>query len=60
VQGYAVPPVIDLGRALAADDAVGVRDAAARVLAVGHTSGADLLAGLTGCLDALHDKAFVA
>jgi hypothetical protein len=60
VQGYAVPPVIDLGQALAADDAVGVRDAAARVLAVGHTSGADLLAGLTGCLDALHDKAFVA
>jgi hypothetical protein len=60
VQGFAVPPVIDLGQALAEGDPVGVRAAAARVLAVGHTSGADLLAGLTGCLDALHDKAFVA
>jgi hypothetical protein len=60
VQGYAVPPVIDLGEALVDDDAVGVPAAAARVLAVGHTSGADLLAGLSGCLDALRDKAFVA
>ncbi len=59
-QGYAVPPVIDLGEALVAGDAVGLSSAAAEVLAVGHTSGADLLAGLTGCLDALHDKALVA
>lgn len=60
VQGYAVPPVIDLGEALVADDAGGVAAAAARVLAVGHTSGAELLAGLSGCLDALRDRAFVA
>ena len=60
VQGYAVPPVIELGEALAAGGAVGVSAAAAQVLAVGHTSGADLLAGLAGCLDALQDKAFVA
>lgn len=60
VQGYAVPPLIDLGEALVADDAGGVAAAAARVLAVGHTSGAELLAGLSGCLDALRDRAFVA
>jgi Protein of unknown function (DUF2877) len=60
VQGYAVPPVIELGDALVAGDVLGVSAAAAQVLAVGHTSGADLLAGLAGCLDALQDKAFVA
>lgn len=60
VQGYAVPPVIDLGEALAGRDPVAVSDAADQVLAVGHTSGADLLAGLTGCLDALPPRASVA
>jgi hypothetical protein len=60
VQGFAVPPVIELGEALVAGDAVAVPRAAAQVLAVGHTSGADLLAGLSGCLDALQDEAFVA
>ena len=60
VEGYAVPQVIDLGEALARRDPVGVTAAAREVLAIGHTSGADLLAGLAGCLDALQDKAFVA
>jgi hypothetical protein len=60
VQGYALPPVIELGEALAAADPGGVSVAAARVLAVGHTSGADLMAGLAGCLDALAESASVA
>jgi hypothetical protein len=59
VQGYAVPPVIELGDALAAVHAGGVPAAVARVLAVGHTSGADLLAGLAGCLDAVRPRVLV-
>lgn len=60
VQGYAVPPVVDLGEALVAGDGPGLPAAVDRVLAVGHTSGADLLSGLSGCLDTLRDKARVA
>nr|WP_240977956.1 DUF2877 domain-containing protein [Knoellia sp. DB2414S] len=51
-QGYAVPPVVRLARALAAGDrALAVR-AVDEVRAIGHTSGTDLLAGFTAALDA--------
>lgn len=52
-QGYAVPPVVQLGRALLGGDRVRVEAAADVVRRVGHSSGADLLAGLAGCLDAV-------
>ena len=60
-QGYAVAPVVRLVQALGgptADTAGGpdttpVADAVHSVLAIGHSSGADLLGGLAGCLDAL-------
>ncbi len=65
-QGYAVAPVIRLAEALArpagdqgtdeglpATDATDVSDAVQAVLAIGHSSGADLLGGLAGCLDTL-------
>jgi hypothetical protein len=50
--GYAVPPVVELAAALVAGDASGLEDATARTLAVGHSSGSDLLAGFTAGLDA--------
>jgi hypothetical protein len=52
-QGYAVPPVVRLAEALVAGDEASVAAAAQVVLTVGHTSGADLLGGLLGALDAL-------
>ena len=60
-QGYAVAPVVRLAQALGGPgvDPVGgpdttpVADAVQAVLAIGHSSGADLLGGLAGCLDAL-------
>lgn len=51
-QGYAVPPVVRLARALAAGDRELAVRAADEVLAIGHTSGADLLAGFAAALDA--------
>ena len=52
--GYAVPPVVRLTAALAEEAESRVVEAlVAQVRAVGHTSGADLLAGLAGALDAL-------
>jgi hypothetical protein len=51
--GYAVPEVGLLLEALAAGDDDGVRAATVRVRSIGHTSGEDLLGGLTGALDAL-------
>lgn len=51
--GYAVPEVGRLLEALAAGDHDGATTAALRVRAIGHTSGADLLGGLVGALDAL-------
>jgi hypothetical protein len=51
--GYAVPEVGRLLDALATGDHDRVRTAAAGVRAIGHTSGADLLGGLVGALDAL-------
>jgi hypothetical protein len=50
-QGYAVPPVVRLGDALAAGRDPTARLAARDVALVGHSSGVDLLAGLGGCLD---------
>jgi hypothetical protein len=50
--GYAVPDLVRLGAALAAGDRPGAEAAAERVLAIGHTSGSDLLDGLRGALEA--------
>ena len=51
--GYAVPAAVDLvGRALRGDLA-GAREAMASTLAIGHSSGADLVAGLAGSLRVL-------
>ena len=51
-QGYAVAPVVRLIEALACR-APGPVEAVQAVLAIGHSSGADLLGGLAGCLNAL-------
>ena len=53
--GYAVPEVTRLVRATAAGDLRAVRSALPGVLAVGHSSGRDLVAGVLGALDALLD-----
>jgi len=53
IDGYAVPEVAALVRAAAAGDAAGLYRLLPEVLAIGHSSGADLLAGLAGTLDAL-------
>jgi hypothetical protein len=59
-QGYAVAPVVHLVERLGGPVAEPVRPgptpvaaAVGAVLAIGHSSGADLLGGLSGCLDAL-------
>ena len=64
-QGYAVAPVVRLTEALGGSTAghiagpvrgpgaTPVAEAVRAVLAIGHSSGADLLGGLAGCLDAL-------
>lgn len=52
-EGYAVPEVAALVRAAAAGDAVEVERRLPDVLGIGHSSGADLIAGLAGTLDAL-------
>ena len=54
--GYAVPPVARLVDALVAGDGAEVRAATVDVRAVGHTSGADLLGGLVGALDAVRGE----
>ena len=56
--GYAAEPVTRLLHLLAAPGRassleVAAAEAVRAVLAIGHTSGADLLGGLSGCLDAL-------
>jgi hypothetical protein len=56
--GYAAEPVVRLLEQLASlgtpyGCAAPVAEAVDAVLAIGHTSGADLLGGLAGCLDAL-------
>lgn len=50
--GYALPEVVRLVRAVLADDAARSATCLPAVLAAGHTSGADLVAGLLGTLDA--------
>ena len=52
-QGYAVAPVVHLTQALRGPRPAVVPEAVQAVLAIGHSSGADLLGGLAGCLDAL-------
>ncbi len=53
LDGWATPEVVALVGAVAAGDAAGVRRALPPVLAVGHTSGADLVAGVLAAVDAL-------
>ena len=55
-QGYAVPPVVRLGAALAGGRTGDLSPLVARVRSIGHTSGSDLLAGLAGALEALQDN----
>jgi hypothetical protein len=50
--GYAVPAVVRLAEALVGGDEEQVAAAVPAVLRIGHTSGADLLGGLVGALDA--------
>ena len=62
-EGYAAEPVTRLLECLATPatqgDAAPLREAVRAVLAIGHTSGADLLGGLAGCLDALSSPSVV-
>jgi hypothetical protein len=52
-EGYAVPEVSRLVAAVATGEVPAVERALPAVLAIGHSSGADLLAGVGGALDAL-------
>lgn len=52
-QGYAIPAVARLVRLALDGDRAAVAAAAPAVLAIGHSSGRDLLAGLAGCLRVL-------
>lgn len=54
-QGYAVPQVAGLLDSALRGDAKACLTGAAPVLAIGHSSGRDLMAGLTGCLRVLAD-----
>lgn len=53
MEGYAVPCVVRLASALAAGDGAAAEAALPEVLAIGHSSGSDVVAGLLGALDAL-------
>jgi hypothetical protein len=52
-EGYAVPEVAALVRAALGGDAEAASTALTEVLAIGHSSGRDLVAGLAGCLQVL-------
>ena len=52
-RGYAVPEVTALVECALRGDLAGARDALASTLAIGHSSGADLVAGVAGSLRAL-------
>jgi len=52
-EGYAVPAVADLVRAVLCDDPSAGGPALAAVLAIGHSSGRDLVAGIAGALHVL-------
>jgi hypothetical protein len=47
-----VPPVVRVAEALVGGDTAQIAAAVPAVLAIGHTSGADLLGGLVGALEA--------
>lgn len=51
--GCAVPEVATVANAVSRGDEAGIDEVLPAVLAIGHSSGADLLAGLAGALDAL-------
>lgn len=53
MEGYAVPCVVRLTSALAAGDRHAAEAVLPEVLAIGHSSGSDVVAGLLGALDAL-------
>jgi hypothetical protein len=53
MEGYAVPCVVRLTSALVAGDKDAVETVLPEVLAIGHSSGSDVVAGLLGALDAL-------
>ena len=52
-RGYAVPVVATLVECALRGDVAGAREALATTLEIGHSSGADLVAGLAGSLRAL-------
>lgn len=52
-EGYAVPAVADLVSAVLCDDPAAGGPALAAVLAIGHSSGRDLVAGIAGALHVL-------
>jgi hypothetical protein len=52
-EGYAVPEVVRLVSAVASGDDIAVAHALDPVLRIGHSSGADLVAGVSGALDVL-------
>jgi hypothetical protein len=54
-RGYAVPEVAALVECTLRGDLAGARAALRTTLAIGHWSGADLVAGLAGCLHVLAD-----
>ena len=54
-RGYAVPDLAALVECTLRGDLAGARAALRATLAIGHWSGADLVAGLAGCLHALAD-----
>ena len=54
-RGYAAPEVAALVACALRGDLAGAREALASTLAIGHTSGADLVAGLAGSLRVLAD-----
>jgi hypothetical protein len=53
MEGYAVPCVVRLASALAAGDEDAAEAALPEVLAIGNSSGSDVVAGLLGAFDAL-------
>jgi len=52
-KGYAVPVVTELVECALRGDLAGAREALTSTLEIGHSSGADLVAGLAGFLRAL-------
>ena len=55
-RGYALPPVADLVESSLGGNLAGVRESLTPTLAIGHSSGRDLVAGLAGALSAFTDS----